>query len=181
VILWLLGAWTPTVEHGPVDLEALQEWSTMIGHCPAGTSEWVARYENGALDKLGMVGAGEVDKALKSCLEAGLSRRGVEGDVLVRIVWQADARASWESQALDILNQLVGPREVRGCATLRFPVGAEGALGAPTLHETSRDEALDRQALDSVAAFEEGLPPVPESLRTLYGDHVDLCVGGIPK
>ncbi|HJN77700.1 MAG TPA: hypothetical protein QGF58_27515 [Myxococcota bacterium] len=181
-MIWLLlGAWTPKVEQGPVDLEAVEEWSTLIRHCPSGTSQWVARYQDGRLEKLGMVGTGEVDRALESCLEAGLRQRAVEGDVLVRIRWTDDTREAWERQSLAILDQIVGPREVHSCATLRFPIGAEGVLGAPTLHSSSSDEALDRLALDSVAAFDDGMPPVPESLRAVYGDHVDLCVGGIPK
>lgn len=181
MILFLIAAWTPVIEHGPVDIEAVDEWSTLIGHCPASTATWVARYENGALAKLGMVGAGDVDKALESCLQAGLERRSVEGDVLVRIRWADTARDAWETQTLGILDQLVGPREVRDCATLRFPIDPEGALGAPVLHSASSDASLDRLALDSVAAFDEGMPPVPESLRAVYGDHVDLCVGGIQK
>ena len=181
MILWLLGAWTPTVEHGPVDLDAVAEWSRLIGHCPAGTSEWAARYQDGQLAKLGVVGAGEVDKELRSCLEAGLRARGVDGDVVVRIRWTDEARTTWEENTLAVLDQLVGPREVRGCATLRFPIAKDGALGVPTLHTSSGEPELDALALDSLAAFDDGMPPVPESLRAVYGDHVDLCVGGIPK
>ena len=98
---------------------------------------------------------------------------------MVRLAWADPKMTTWELTVTSALDQVVGPRTEPSCALLRFPILESGALGPPTLHSSSGSEHLDAAALDASARRGEPLPPVPNALRSTYGEHVDLCVGGL--
>jgi hypothetical protein len=171
--------WTVTPETGTASTEALKSLSTLVDACPASQGDWIARYAGGELVRLGPVaGPDPKDAMLESCLRAGLASRPVPGDVILRATWVDPTAEIWEAQTSGILEQVIGPQPKGGCSTLRFPIGADGALGAPTLSITSGDDARDAHVLQTVNAYPDPLPPVPGKLREIYGPHVDLCVGG---
>lgn len=160
----------------PAELTATLE---LVGHCPADPGEWVARFEGGELARFGPVAGEEGSAEVASCLEAGLKARPLSGDRMVRLSFADPAMATWEAQTTAMLDQVLGQRTEPSCALLRFPVKEDGSLGPPALHSSSGNEALDAAALDASARRGEPLPPVPEALRSTYGEHVDLCVGGL--
>jgi hypothetical protein len=180
--LLLMNAWaawslSPQGEtRGP---ESLAPTLELVSHCPADAGEWVARFSGGELARFGQVAGQEGSTEVASCLEAGLKARPLEGDVMVRLSWADPTMATWEQQITAVLDQVVGPRSEPSCALLRFPIEEGGALGPPALHSSSGSEVLDREALDASLRRGEPLPPVPEALRSTYGEHVDLCVGGL--
>lgn len=173
-----LAGWNPTV----VGTEAtVAKMTELVGHCPPDTTEWVARYQDGKVAKIGPVaGSGEPDPLVESCLTAGLAARPLPDGVLVKLRWESDARSTWEQQTLEILAQVVGPKDDRVCPTLRFPL-ADGVLGTPTIQHPSNHTELDAEILAAVTGWEQPLPAVPEPLHSLYGDHVDLCVAGLTR
>ncbi|MCP4804957.1 MAG: hypothetical protein GY913_16835 [Proteobacteria bacterium] len=178
-MIWLVSVahagWTPTVVGTDATVNKMTE---LVGHCPPDTTEWVARYDGGKVAKLGPVaGSGDPDPRVESCLGAGLAARPLPDGVLVKLRWESDARSEWESQTLEILGQVVGPKDDQRCPTLRFPM-ADGVLGTPEVLHPSASETLDAEILAAVIAWPDPLPIVPEELRGLYGDHVNLCVSG---
>lgn len=171
--------WTLAPETGTASPEALASLSTLVDACPASQGDWIARYADGELVRLGPVaGPDPKDALLESCLRAGLVSRPVPGDVMLRVSWQDPTAEIWERQTSGILDQVIGPQPNGGCSTLRFPIAADGTLGAPTVSITSGDDDRDAHVLQAVASYPDPLPPVPGKLREIYGPHVDLCVGG---
>lgn len=171
--------WTVTPETGTVPPEALSSLQTLVAACPASQGEWIARYADGALVRLGPVaGPDAKDPMLDSCLRAGFTARPVPGDVLLRAEWVDPTAEIWENQTTDILNLVIGPQPDGGCSTVRFAIGADGVLGPPTLVIPSGVDARDQHVMQSIQAYPHPLPPVPGKLQEIYGPHVDLCVGG---
>ena len=172
-------SWALNAEGPPPTQDKLVAALELLAHCPADPGEWVARFEDGELKRFGPLAGQEGADEVASCLKAGLEARPLPGDTVVRLRYADPAMVAWESQTTALLDQVVGPRTEPSCAMLRFPIEDSGALGAAALHASSGSAELDAAALDASARRGEPLPPVPEALRSTYGEHVDLCIGGI--
>ncbi len=170
--------WVLHLEAGEASPEQLQATQEVLDYCPARQQDWVARYDEGELVRLGPVaGSGEVrdEGEIKACLNAGLRARPLPDGSLVRL-HHIDATAEvWEAQMLRVLNALAG-ESPQDCLTLRFAVTADGTLGAPEQVTSSGDTDFDKKVLGAIQAYEEPLPHVPEALRQHYGEAVLLCV-----
>lgn len=172
--------WAPSVEVGSPPPYLLAQIEQAVTHCPAAQSEWIARYQGGALIRVAPIaGAQADDGALESCLQAGLSQHPLPVDGLIRLRFKDPAAQAWEVRALQPLNQQLGPRPAGSCATLRFPIDRQGKLGPPTLAQASGDAELDALAMAAASTPSLNLPPVPAALQPIYGDSVDLCVSGV--
>jgi hypothetical protein len=172
--------WAPSAEVGSPPPYLLAQIEQAVTHCPAAQSEWIARYQGGALIRVAPIaGAQADDGALESCLQAGLSQHPLPVDGLIRLRFKDPAAQAWEVRALQPLNQQLGPRPAGSCATLRFPIDRQGKLGTPTLAQGSGDAELDALAMAAASTPSLNLPPVPAALQPIYGDSVDLCVSGV--
>lgn len=177
-----LAGWTVSPEAGTLPAQAKASLDTLIGHCPASQQDWVVRYGDGKLQRLGPVaGASEPDPGLRSCLQAGLESRPVDGVAVLRVSWSDPVAQRWETQVTGILNQVVGPRPAGPCVDLAFAISPQGQLQPPTLLVSSGEPELDQLVLATARSWQQPLPPVPAALREVYGEQVQLCVGGIQK
>lgn len=176
----IAAGWTPSVVDGKVSPTLLSELEEVVAHCPHSHGDWVVRVTDTGQVKLGPVAGADSDNAaLESCLQAGLAARPVPGPVILRLSFKDPRTTTWEAAAVQGLNQQVGPERSGSCSTLRWRIGPGGVLSEPQLMQSSGSEDLDRRALSAAQAPQRALPPVPQDLQALYGEHVDLCVGGV--